>query len=814
MHIDSKVKVFFSKEKKSPNRKLLNSDLFMYNCTSSGTLPNTAIEREEIKEIEIDYNPSHGQIKKNTRFMGQEKTMIPKKKSTQEKDEREKATIILEAQTYTNTNDKNSKPSSSFAYSSNKLLGIFLYCCFLLLGILFSIPSYSYLNLNLSLLDSINNSSLPLNLCWKNVTLSLLKSSCLSSSPSISTILRQSNINISSHIENFSINFQFKSSDYYDEIKHHYHREEKKLDNINLITAKETLLVTPDSVSSFESDNSNIDINMEFVEVEHSKIIDIGYSDKLHTFPINEELSFCRIYSPVSFCTCNSAEGGKLYRNNFSPKTENCIFNRILVDNNKGIKEQKAGSGQTREFNNNSGQDNFLERKNIEESRKTKEKKQKNQGTKEENYWASFSPFSVENVLSPKCHACSIPFEVTKLSNLSCSSFPNGDNDDLFNDDKDLSVSSVSLSSEDIRKKHSKDSSNKEEATTKEGEEIKQGKLRIEQEVVVTNGKRTFSKKISSWINRKQFQLKQFLKSFKRKIRFSWKVRGRQSSSTLQHEKKDIQIQMSSTRVHRNSTMSIISPDEDATVHDETLIVGPGNIEIDKINASRGSSSMVNSIDEEWIVSEESDSIKTSYRYVPGTSQVVVHGEALFDIHIGSIMNVFLNTSKSIEWVNFLQEVIEYRANSTHQNHHVIYQFFNMPWPLSNREFLLERLVDINHHDRSVYAHYRSIEHPFHPDSEKKDISCAKSQQKEKTTKKNKAVRGETIATSWFFQPYHKDNSKTYVNVKAILDPKLELKGWVANFVQNSLQRQSLKLFRDVCQKTEIHPDFANWTSS
>lgn len=51
---------------------------------------------------------------------------------------------------------------------------------------------------------------------------------------------------------------------------------------------------------------------------------------------------------------------------------------------------------------------------------------------------------------------------------------------------------------------------------------------------------------------------------------------------------------------------------------------------------------------------------------------------------------------------SYLDHVEEYATPK--RNKHVIYQFFDMPWPLGDREFLMERAVEADRRARTVVA--------------------------------------------------------------------------------------------------------------
>jgi len=87
--------------------------------------------------------------------------------------------------------------------------------------------------------------------------------------------------------------------------------------------------------------------------------------------------------------------------------------------------------------------------------------------------------------------------------------------------------------------------------------------------------------------------------------------------------------------------------------------------------------------------------------------------QALVDHHISEVLTVFLNTTLSTEWVSYLNHAEE--LPTSQENTHIIYQFFDMPLPLSDRDFLFERKVESDRRRKTVVATYKSVEHVSKP---------------------------------------------------------------------------------------------------
>ncbi|GAB5034643.1 polyketide cyclase dehydrase [Nannochloropsis oceanica] len=192
----------------------------------------------------------------------------------------------------------------------------------------------------------------------------------------------------------------------------------------------------------------------------------------------------------------------------------------------------------------------------------------------------------------------------------------------------------------------------------------------------------------------------------------------------------------------------------------------------------------------QWVESTSADGrITTAYLKQAGSKGTIgLRGQALVDHHISEVLTVFLNTSLSTEWVSYLDHAEE--LPTSQENTHIIYQFFDMPLPLSDREFLFERRVESDRKRKTVVAKYRSVEHASKP--QRKNV-----------------VRGETHNTFWKFRVLNK--RQTQIEVQSTLNPKLPINGWVVQMMQNTYQRASLLSMLDLVKKADPHPVFMQW---
>lgn len=79
------------------------------------------------------------------------------------------------------------------------------------------------------------------------------------------------------------------------------------------------------------------------------------------------------------------------------------------------------------------------------------------------------------------------------------------------------------------------------------------------------------------------------------------------------------------------------------------------------------------------------------------------------DEHIGRLYTAFLNTTSTLDWVRFLAEVEELpvAASSSRgggEGHGVIFQRYDMPWPVKDREVVIRRSVRLDKRAKKMVA--------------------------------------------------------------------------------------------------------------
>ena len=77
------------------------------------------------------------------------------------------------------------------------------------------------------------------------------------------------------------------------------------------------------------------------------------------------------------------------------------------------------------------------------------------------------------------------------------------------------------------------------------------------------------------------------------------------------------------------------------------------------------------------------------------------------DEHIGRLYTAFLNTTSTLDWVRFLVEVEELPVATSSrggEGHGVIFQKYDMPWPVKDREVVIRRNVRLDKRAKKMVA--------------------------------------------------------------------------------------------------------------
>lgn len=162
-----------------------------------------------------------------------------------------------------------------------------------------------------------------------------------------------------------------------------------------------------------------------------------------------------------------------------------------------------------------------------------------------------------------------------------------------------------------------------------------------------------------------------------------------------------------------------------------------------------------------WDKVMEDHGIKVYKKLVPGSDIVGFRGETYIYAEAEKVLAVLMGNEHRKEWVDRLlhSEILE-RVNN---KKYIVYQIFELPWPLQKRDFVYQGVLTKNKKLKSIDLVLNSIEHPKAP--------------------KTVGVRAHLTNSLYRIVPMGK--FKTKLEVEILSDPK----GWIPTFVVNLVQK-------------------------
>lgn len=255
-----------------------------------------------------------------------------------------------------------------------------------------------------------------------------------------------------------------------------------------------------------------------------------------------------------------------------------------------------------------------------------------------------------------------------------------------------------------------------------------------------------------------------------------------------------------------------------------------------------------------WTFIGSSKGVATFIRKESGSKLLAFKGAAIFEEHISQVLAVFSDVHSTAQWVDMLKEMRSFpllpRASATaavfngqgggfnlqtnplldaknnmlkktNRVEDIVYQYYQLPWPLSNRDFVFHRVFEIQERDRLVTANYSSVEDPrlpaatLHPTSIRAEspftnwrfqsaaefcksviISAAKSnkrqqqlQQQQRDGSGAQSQEGDVVdARRLFGDACLQDSAQlqrsTYIEIESLVDNKGTIPAWFINYMQ------------------------------
>jgi len=185
---------------------------------------------------------------------------------------------------------------------------------------------------------------------------------------------------------------------------------------------------------------------------------------------------------------------------------------------------------------------------------------------------------------------------------------------------------------------------------------------------------------------------------------------------------------------------------------------------------------------EKWELVGNKDDIVTYRREVAGSPVIAIRGEAVVEAPLLHVASVLMDTARLPQWMDRVAEARRIRATSA--LHYVEYERASTPFPLTDRDFVIESWVEIDAAKKQMVLRARSAADASAPVTG--------------------LVRGEVLASTFTLTAL--DSRRTRVVTEVHTDPKGSIPKWMVNLVQKSWAHTTIMGLRGQVRKANV-PD-------
>ncbi|MEE2742733.1 MAG: START domain-containing protein [Bdellovibrionota bacterium] len=174
----------------------------------------------------------------------------------------------------------------------------------------------------------------------------------------------------------------------------------------------------------------------------------------------------------------------------------------------------------------------------------------------------------------------------------------------------------------------------------------------------------------------------------------------------------------------------------------------------------------------DWKKVDEEKGVKIFEKKMPGSSILAFRGTAIVNASLGKIYYVLQDYKNEREWVDMLDKNIILKNFS--KDERVQYQSFDLPWPISDRDFVYHAKSSLSKSGKKILMIIKSVDYEGAP--------------------KTVGVRGSLYRSSFELEKIAPN--KTKVDVQIYADPKGFLPKWVVNLIQKGWPLDTLEGIR------------------
>lgn len=153
--------------------------------------------------------------------------------------------------------------------------------------------------------------------------------------------------------------------------------------------------------------------------------------------------------------------------------------------------------------------------------------------------------------------------------------------------------------------------------------------------------------------------------------------------------------------------------------------------------------------------------VKVERKTIADSPLFAFRGEGTFDVPIGLLVTVLKDPDIAEEWVDLMLEHSVVRETAPDTN--LIYEAYGLPWPISNRDYVMTEKLGYDEANKVFTINYEST-----TDSSKPEYTDF--------------VRAMAYRTFWRLKKV--GPGRTFVEVEVSTDPKGALPAWLINLIQ------------------------------
>jgi len=184
------------------------------------------------------------------------------------------------------------------------------------------------------------------------------------------------------------------------------------------------------------------------------------------------------------------------------------------------------------------------------------------------------------------------------------------------------------------------------------------------------------------------------------------------------------------------------------------------------------------------------EGVKVERKTIPNSALFAFRGEGTFDVPLGLLVSVLKNPDIAVEWVDLMTDHRVMREID--ENTNLIYEAYGLPWPISDRDYLMTEKCGYEASSKVFTIDYESVSDAIKPPV--KDH-----------------VRAMAYRTFWRLTMVDADTTKIEVEVST--DPKGSLPAWLINMIQKDWPWKTIVglVKRSSQGDVEIDPKVVGW---